>query len=75
MVDKITALMNVERVDDIPVLLDQMQTMQVPSLLDRFFPTHGHWEGELSLGGVVTGWLSFILSPGNHRLSPVEPWA
>jgi len=75
MVDKITALMNVERVDDIPVLLDQMQTMQVPSLLDRFFPTHGHWEGELSLGGVVTGWLSFILSQGNHRLSHVEPWA
>jgi transposase len=63
-----------ERVDDIPVLLAQIERMQVPKLLDECFPTHGNWEG-LSLGQVVSVWLTFILSEANHRMSHVEPWA
>jgi hypothetical protein len=36
--------------------------MQVPALLDPFFPTHGHWKGELSFGEVVAlGWI-FVAS-------------
>jgi transposase len=72
--DKKTKLMKVERVDDIPVLLHQMNTMQVAAWLDEFFPTHGHWAGEATLGEVVVGWLSFLLSEGDHCLSHVEPW-
>ena len=53
MIDKIIRLIKVERVDDIPVLLAQVQKMQVPALLDQFLPTHGHWKGELSFGEVV----------------------
>src|SRR5229473_8066839 len=75
MIDQITTLLKVERVDDVPVLLNQMHTMQLPALLDQCFPTDGHWEGALRFGGVVTGWLSFILSEGDHRLSHVEDWA
>ena len=63
-----------ERVDDLPVLLAQLERMQVAPLLDAHFPTHGNWQG-LSLGQVVSGWLTFILSEANHRLSHVEPWA
>src|SRR5437899_4842907 len=62
-----------ERVDDIPLLLEQMQRMSLPSLLDDHFPTHGNWQG-LSLGWVATIWLSSILSRGDHRLVHVEPW-
>ena len=62
-----------ERVDDIPVLLAHMQQMGLPALLDHHFPMHGNWEG-LSLGSVVTVWLAYILSRGDHRLSHVEPW-
>src|SRR5437899_916131 len=62
-----------ERVDDIPLLLEQMQRMSLPSLLDDHFPTHGNWQG-LSLGWVSTIWLSSILSRGDHRLVHVEPW-
>src|SRR6266849_2387977 len=62
-----------ERVDDIPLLLEQMQRMGLPSLLDDHFPTHGNWQG-LSLGWVATIWLSSILSRGDHRLVHVEPW-
>jgi transposase len=63
-----------ERVDDIPVLLTQIERMQVPQLVDECFPTHGNWEG-VSLGQVVSIWLTFILSEANHRMSHVEPWA
>jgi len=62
-----------ERVDDIPLLLEQMQRMGLPALLDHHFPTHGNWQG-LSLGWVSTIWLSSILSKGDHRLVHVEPW-
>src|SRR5918996_1701424 len=62
-----------ERVDDIPLLLEQMHRMELPTLIDSHFPAHGHWKG-LSLGWVSTIWLSSILSRGDHRLSHVEPW-
>src|SRR6516162_1343769 len=50
-----------ERVDDIPLLLEQRQRMGLPTLLDTHFPAHGNWTG-LSLGWVSTIWLSSILS-------------
>jgi transposase len=62
-----------ERVDDIPLLLEQMQRMGLSALLDHHFPTHGNWQG-LSLGWVSTIWLSSILSRGDHRMVHVEPW-
>lgn len=74
MIDKIIRLIKVERVDDIPVLLAQVQKMQIPALLDQFFPTHGHWKGELSFGEVVAVWLTFVASQGDHCLSHVQPW-
>jgi len=62
-----------ERVDDIPLLLAQLQRMDVQPLLDDYFPTHGNWRG-LSLGQVTVVWLSHILSQADHRLSPVQAW-
>src|SRR6266568_3649744 len=62
-----------ERVDDIPLLLEQMQRLGLPTLFDDHFPIHGHWQG-LSVGWASTIWLSAILSRGDHRLVPVEPW-
>jgi transposase len=62
-----------ERVDDIPLLLEQMKRMELPMLIDQYFPAHGNWYG-LSLGWVSTIWLSSIVSRGDHRLSHIEPW-
>jgi transposase len=62
-----------ERVDDIPLLLEQMQRMGLPRLFAEHFPPHGNWTG-LSLGWVSTIWLSSILSRGDHRMGHVEPW-
>jgi transposase len=65
--------LTIERIDDVPVLLAQLERMQVATLLDRHFPTHGNWQG-LSLGMVSVVWLSHILSEGDHWLNHVEPW-
>lgn len=64
----------VERIDDLPLLLAQMERMGLRELLDRHFPVHGHWRG-LSLGWTATLWLTHLLSEGDHRLNQVEPWA
>nr|VFJ64949.1 MAG: protein of unknown function (DUF4277) [Candidatus Kentron sp. FM]VFJ66389.1 MAG: protein of unknown function (DUF4277) [Candidatus Kentron sp. FM]VFK16082.1 MAG: protein of unknown function (DUF4277) [Candidatus Kentron sp. FM] len=64
----------VERVDDIPLLLAQMRKLHLPELLDEHFRAHGNWQG-LSIGQVTCGWLSYILSEGDHRLNHVESWA
>jgi len=62
-----------ERTDDIPVILAFLRHMRVAALIDKHFPTHGHWTG-LSLGQMLSVWLTCILSEGDHRLSHVEPW-
>ena len=66
--------LTIERIDDVPILLAQLEHMQIGQLLDRHFPTHGNWQG-LSLGMVSVVWLSHILSEGDHWLNHVEPWA
>src|SRR6476619_7094935 len=71
MSQKITATH--ERVDDIPVIIAQLKKMRVAELLDHHCPPNGHWTG-WSLGWVTVVWLPCILSEGDHRLSPVEPW-
>src|SRR6266852_2352770 len=63
-----------ERVDDIPLLLAQMERMDIARLLDEYFPTHGNREG-LSLGEVTTIWLTHVLSEADHRMNRVQPWA
>jgi len=64
----------VERTDDIPLLLSQMNKIQLSKLLDDEFPMHGNWAG-LGLGEIVEVWLAYILSEGDHRLNHVESWA
>lgn len=68
-------LIQVEPVDDLPVLWAQIRKMRIPALLDQAFPTHGLWQGALSFGEVAGVWLMFITSQGDHCLSHVQPWA
>lgn len=66
--------MIVEPLDDLPVLGDMIKKLDVLPLYERHFPDHGHWQG-ISGGQVLFGWLLYILSEGDHRLSHVEGWA
>ncbi len=63
-----------ERVDDIPVLIEQLRVMGVPQILNEVIPVHGNHQG-LSVGWIAGVWLAYILSEADHRLSQVEPWA
>jgi transposase len=63
-----------ERVDDIPVLVWQQRVMGIPQIIDEIIEPHGNRQG-LSLGWTVVGWLSYIISEADHRLSYVESWA
>ncbi|HAT8179533.1 TPA: hypothetical protein JA361_08700 [Legionella pneumophila] len=51
----------VERIDDIPLLLEQMDKIQLSQRLDEVFPMHGNWQG-LHAGDVVKVWLAYIMS-------------
>jgi transposase len=74
MLNNLVRLIKVEHVDDLPVLWAQIQKMQIPALLDQYFPTHGLWKGALSCGEVAGVWLMLITSQGDHCLSHVQPW-
>lgn len=62
-----------ERVDDIPLLVQQQVVMGIPTIIDRVIRPNGNRRG-LSVGWTVVGWVSYILSASDHRLSYVEPW-
>jgi transposase len=63
-----------ERVDDIPLLVHQQHVMGIPQVVDEIIRPHGNRQG-LSLGWTTVGWLSYIVSQADHRLSYVESWA
>jgi transposase len=63
-----------ERVDDVPLLIRQQEAMGIPQILDEVIRPHGNRQG-LSVGWLTSGWLAYILSEADHRMSEVESWA
>jgi transposase len=63
-----------ERIDDIPLLMEQQRKMGIPEVLDKVIQPHGNRQG-LSVGWLTATWLSYILSRADRRMSEVETWA
>ena len=63
-----------ERVDDIPLLIAELEKSELSEYINRYFPDHGNWNG-LDGGKTTVGFLAYLLSCSDHRLSRVEPWA
>jgi len=63
----------VERLDDIPVIFGLLQNMHIQAVIDQVIETHGNWNG-LSPGWVITIWLVHILSEHNHNMDRVQEW-
>jgi transposase len=63
----------IERVDDIPVIYGMLEQMGIQGIVDNVIKAHGNWIG-LSPGGVITIWLTHILSEKNHLMEPVQQW-
>lgn len=74
MIEHQVGSLQVEQIDDIPLLIAILYRMGVPNLLDEYYPSHGNWKGELSFGTVAGVWLAYILSRGDHRLSHLQKW-
>jgi len=64
---------NIERLDDLPLLYGFLERMGTQSAIDTVIKPHGNWSG-LSMGWVVTIWLIHIVSAYNHRLDRVQNW-
>ncbi len=63
----------IERVDDIPVIYGYLQKMYIQFIVDSVIVPHGNWQG-LSPGWVITVWLIHILTQHNHRMDCVQEW-
>ena len=63
-----------ERVDDIPVLFEQMQKLEMAQQIDKHLHSHGNRKG-LSYGVLACVWLTHIISQADHRMNQVRQWA
>ena len=58
----------IERLDDIPLLIGLQQQLGLDAIIDEVIPRHWRHEG-LSLGQLVVGWNAYILQkPTTARL-------
>jgi transposase len=67
-------LLRVEVVGDLPILWATLQRLELPATLDRHFPAPPHWKGPLTPGEVLSLWLLFLVSQGDHCLNHVSTW-
>ena len=65
---------SIERIDDIPLLVALQQKIGIADVIDRIIPRHWLQQG-FSLGQLVLGWNTFILSEGDHRKVSVRDWS
>jgi transposase len=64
---------NAECMSDVVLLLGQMKQMGLPELLDERIRRHPRVKG-LSWGWVISIWLAYIVSRGDHRKLTVQDW-
>lgn len=63
----------VERLDDIPVIFGHLQKTCIQASIDQVIEPHGNWQG-LSPGWIITIWLIHILSEHTHCMDRVQDW-
>jgi transposase len=61
------------RLDDLPLVLGLLMQMNLPEINDREIRDHGSHTG-LSGGWMMTIWLAFLITRGDHTKYKVEAW-
>jgi len=64
----------IERLDDIPLLMALQQRLGLAPVIDRHIRRHWLHQG-LSIGQLIVGWDTYILSQADHRKVRVREWA
>ena len=64
----------IERLDDIPVLLALQHRLGLAAVIDRHIRRHWLHQG-LSIGQLIVGWNTYVLSQADHRQVRVREWA
>ncbi|MBM3240638.1 DUF4277 domain-containing protein [Candidatus Poribacteria bacterium] len=64
---------SIERIDDIPLLWALQKRITLDNVIDSAIPRHWSHQGR-SIGQLVMGWNTFILSQGDHRQVTVHSW-
>ena len=64
----------IERLDDMPVLLALQHRLGLASVIDRHIRRHWLHQG-LSIGQLIVGWNTYVLSQADHRKVRVRAWA
>jgi transposase len=70
---KLDGEVQVERLDDMPVIFGLLQKIGIQAIIDEVIEPHGNWKG-LSPGWVITVWLMHILSEHTHCMDRVQEW-
>jgi transposase len=63
-----------EQINDLPLVLGIVEEMGLRQVIDAQIRPHGGWQG-ISVGTVVSIWLSHLLMERDHRLVAVRDWA
>lgn len=59
---------SIERVDEISIIFHKIMEIGIQEHVDRFWPTHGNWQG-LSYGQLAVLFMVYVIHSMNHRLS------
>ncbi len=63
----------IERVDEIPLILNWLTKMRTAEMIDAVWYSHGNWQG-LSYGQSAVLFITYVVYTLNHRLSGMEDW-
>ena len=63
----------IERVDEIPLILNWLMKMRTAEMIDAVWHSHGNWQG-LSYGQLAVLFITYLVYTLNHRLSAMEEW-
>ncbi len=66
-------VVQVERVDRIPVVLEMMKQMRVQQIIDQHYTAHGNHQG-LSVGWLAAIFVVYMLAESAHKMVSVRQW-
>lgn len=66
-------VVQVERVDRIPLVVEMVKQMRVPQIIDQHYGPHGNHEG-LSVGWLAAIFVVYMLAESAHKMVTVRQW-